>query len=109
MDRVVITVLALIAAGVVMSLLLSRYVRKKWVWYIPSVIGVFVITYYSLKIQFENLDGHEELGYIILILMMIAVMIGNLLTNVLINLRRRTKKKKRFDEENTEEELKKDE
>jgi hypothetical protein len=94
MDRVVLTILALMTAGAVMSLLLSRFFRKKWVWYFPNVIGVLVIIFFSLKIQFENLEGFEELGYIIIIFMVAAVMIGNLLTNVLIVLRRKITKKK---------------
>jgi len=100
MDRIALTILALMIAGAVMSLLLSRVYKKKWVWYLPSVIGVIVVAFLSLKIQFENLEGFEELGYIMIMFMVIAVMIGNLLTNVLIVLRRR--KKKRNGEENTE-------
>lgn len=92
MDRVALTILALMSAGAVMSLLLSRFFRKKWVWYFPSVIGVLVITFFSLKIHFEYMEGFEELGFIIINFMVAAVMMGNLLTNVLIVLRRRKKK-----------------
>lgn len=102
MDRVALIILGLMIAGAVMSLLLSRFFRKKWVWYFPSVIGVLVVTFFSLKIHFENLEGFEELGYIMIMLMVVAVMIGNLLTNVLIVLRR---KKKRNSKENTEKEV----
>lgn len=87
MDRVVLTILALITAGIVMSLLLSRYVRKKWIWYVPSIIGVVVIIYFYLKIYFENPEGYEEIGYVILSLMAVAVIIGNFMTNILIQLR----------------------
>jgi hypothetical protein len=89
MDRVALTILALFAAGAVISLLLSRFVRMKWVWYFPSMIGVLVISFFSLKIQFENLEGFEELGYIIINFMVAVVMIGNLLTNALIVLRKK--------------------
>lgn len=89
MDRVALTILGLITTGAVMSLLLSKFFIKKWLWYFPSVIGVLVIIYFSLKIQFETLEGFEELGYIIIIFMVAAVMIGNLLTNVLIFLKRK--------------------
>lgn len=99
MDRLVLIILALITAGAVMSLLLSRYVKRIWVWYIPSMVGVLVITYYTLKIQFETMEGFEEIGYVILSLMVIAIMIGNLLTNVVIHLRRRLTKKREEDEE----------
>lgn len=99
MDRVVLTLLVLITAGAVTSLLLSRFFRKKWVWYFPSMIGVIFITNYSFKIQFENLEGFEELGYIILIYMVGAIMVGNLLTNVLIIRRRKITKKRLGDDE----------
>ena len=91
MDIVALTILALIIGGVVMSLLLSRYARKIWVWYIPSMIGVVVISYYSLFIELNNLEGHVELGYIFLIFMIAAVMLGNILANIFVVLRRRAK------------------
>lgn len=99
MDRVALTILVLITAGAVTSLLLSRFFRKKWVWYFPSMIGVIFIINYSLKIQFENLEGFVELEYIILIYMVAAVVVGNLLTNVLIVRRRKITKKKLGDDE----------
>lgn len=94
MDRVLLTILGLITAGVVMSLLLSRFFRKKWVWYLPSIIGVILIAYYSLKIQFQELQGFEELGYVILTYIVLAVMVGNLMTNVFILRRRKTRGKR---------------
>lgn len=94
MDRVLLTILGLITAGVVMSLLLSRFFRKKWVWYLPSIIGVILIAYYSLKIQFQELEGFEELGYVILTYIVLAVMVGNLMTNVFILRRRKTRGKR---------------
>ena len=99
MDRVALTILVLITAGAVTSLLLSRFFRKKWVWYFPSMIGVIFIINYSLKIQLENLEGFEELGYLIINFMVLAVMIGNVFTNVLIARRRKITKKKLEDDE----------
>lgn len=40
------TLRALITAGSVMSLLLSKFFRKKGLWYLPCLIGVLVITCY---------------------------------------------------------------
>lgn len=95
MDRIVLTILALITGGVVLSLLLSRVFRKMWVWYIPSIIGVLFIAYYTFKIQSENMEGFVELGYVLIKLMIVAVMTGNIITNLLICRRRRKAETKR--------------
>ncbi|HEM3610778.1 TPA: hypothetical protein ACGOYJ_001407 [Streptococcus suis] len=95
MDRIVLTILALITGGVVLSLLLSRFFRKMWVWYIPSIIGVLFIAYYTFKIQSENMEGFVELGYFLIKLMIVAVMTGNIITNLLICRRRRKAETKR--------------
>ena len=89
MDRVALVIFILIIAGAGMSLHLSTCFIKKWVWYVPSAIGVLIIAFFSLKIHFEKMEGFEELGYIVLIFMVVAFMAGNLLANVFIVFRRR--------------------
>lgn len=89
MDRVVLTTLALLAGGALLSLLLSRFSRRIWVWYIPSMIGMLFIAYYTMKIQSENMEGTVELGYVLLTLMIAAVMTGSILANLIIGRRRR--------------------
>ncbi|WP_423189856.1 hypothetical protein ACO1PF_02890 [Alkalibacterium sp. f15] len=91
MDRVALLILVLMTGGAAISFLLSKFFNKKWVWYVPSMIGVLVITYVTFRIETENMEGFEELGYVILTLMVATFMIGNLLTNVIIYLRRRKK------------------
>ena len=84
MDRILGTVLVLLALGAGTSLLLSTFFRKKWVWFLPSITGVILIIGYALKIQLETLEGFEELGYIISIYMITSIILGNLMTNFLI-------------------------
>jgi hypothetical protein len=87
MDRVLVTFLALILGGVGMSLILSRFITKKWLWYVPSLIGIIIILYFAIKIEIETLEGFQELGYLVIILMLIAFTTGNLLTNVFVTIR----------------------
>lgn len=84
MDKVIIMISALFSAGLVMSLVLSKVFTKKWVGYIPSMMGIIVIMYSILKIYAEEMEGHVELGYNIRIYMVSIVIAGNLLTNYLI-------------------------
>lgn len=91
MDRIVLMILALISGGVGMSIILSKFFNKKWVWYIPSMIMIIIISYFILKIYSEKMEGHVELGYNIRIMMMAAVMTGNLMTNFIISRKRGAK------------------
>lgn len=43
MDRVMMTMSALFAGGAMLFLVLSKFQRKIWVLYIPSIIGVPLI------------------------------------------------------------------
>lgn len=85
-------ILVLLTLGIVMSLLLSKYAKKKWIGYVPSFIGVVIIVYYSLRIHFEKMDGIEELGYQVFLLMVMVVMAGNLMTNIAIHFKKRSGK-----------------
>lgn len=94
MDRLILILLALMAVGAVMSLLLSKFFKRKWIWYSPSMIGTLFIVYYLLKIQFVEMEGFGELGYLIIIFMLIAIVTGNILTNLFIVMKRNKVKKK---------------
>ena len=91
LDRIILMMAALISGGVGMSIILTKFFIKKWVWYIPSIIMLLVISYILLKIYSEKMEGYVELGYNIRILMMAAVMSGNLMTNLIISHKRRAK------------------
>ena len=84
MDKVILLILTLFIGGVGMSLLLSRFFSRKWVWYIPSIIGLAIIAYVTLKIYSEKMEGHVELGYNIRMLMVATIMTGNLMTNFIL-------------------------
>jgi len=77
MDRLVMVLLVLAAVGALASFLLSRFFKRKWIWYFPSLIGVLIIIYYSLRIEFGKTEGFEALGYLLLSFMALAVVVGN--------------------------------
>lgn len=89
MDRFVLVLLALAAVGALASFLLSKLFKRKWIWYFPSLIGVLVIIYYSWQIEFGKTEGFEALGYFLLMLMAIAIVVGNVIANIVITLRRK--------------------
>lgn len=92
MDRVILIILALISAGAGISYLLASFFSRKWVWYIPSMVGVCIIAFLTYKIETVDMEGFEELGYVIMSLFAFVFILGNLMTNVLITLRRRNKR-----------------
>ena len=89
MDRVILILIVFIGVGAVMSYLLSRYFIRKVVWYLPSIIGVLIVIYFSLKIEFVKMEGFVELGYLLNNFMILAVVIGNIITNIIIAQRRK--------------------
>lgn len=91
MDRVALISLLLFSGGAGISYLLSRFFSRKWVWYVPSLIGVLVIAYLTYRIETVNMEGFEELGYVLWSLMVIIFIAGNLLTNIIISLRKKKK------------------
>lgn len=93
MDRFVGLMLGLMAVGVVSSILLAKFIKIKWIWYIPSAISGGVVAYLSYKIKFGNLEGFIELGNILMIFMLLAFMIGNIITNIVVHFRRKSKNK----------------
>jgi len=63
LDRIVLMLLALISGGVGMSIILSKFFMRRWVWYIPSIIIIIIISYLTMKLYSEKMEGYVELGY----------------------------------------------
>ncbi len=84
MDRIILIIIVLLAAGMMSSQIISRLFNKKWVRYLPSVIGVVIIAYITVKISSEQMDGFVELGYNIRSLMVLTFIAGNLGANFLL-------------------------
>ncbi len=95
MDRFTWLMIGLLVGGVVISTLLAKFVKVKWIWYIPSFIGVAVIIYLAYKIKFTELEGFLDLGYFLTILMIVAFIMGNILTNIIIHIKKKNKENRK--------------
>ncbi len=91
MDRLVWLMMGILIGGVVVSILLTKFINIKWIWYIPSFISMIFIIYLAYEIKFGQLEGFNDLGYFLMILMLVAFIMGNILTNVIIHFRRKKK------------------
>lgn len=89
--RLFLYLLLFLAGGAAYSMLLS-YFTKNWVLrYLPSLISLLLIPYLVYNMYFGNLEGFLPLAYFIFALTVFAVMVGNVLANLLFD--RRQKKK----------------
>lgn len=95
MDRFVLVLLALAAVGALASFLLSKLFKRKWIWFFPSLIGVIIFIYYFWQLEYGKTEGFQALGYFLLMLMAIAVVVGNVIANIVIALRRKKQKEEK--------------
>ncbi len=87
MDRIILLLIGLMAGGGLVSVILSKLIKVRWIWYIPTFISLSVIMYLQYKISFSHLEGFLELAYILQIFMLLAFILGNILVNIIMHFR----------------------
>lgn len=103
--RIILILLVLTLAGMGVSLFVTRFMKNKYAWNIPSIGGIVLITYLGHKIKYGNLEGFADLAYFLLIIMTIAFIIGNSFSNLIIYKKIKSKKPAIKVEEKEEENL----
>lgn len=89
--RLIFFLLLFIIGGAVYSLLVSYFTRSSILRYLPTFILLVVSFYLMYQIYFVELEGFLDLGYLILVFMAVAFILGNVLTNLIINQYRKRK------------------
>lgn len=89
--RLIFFLLLFIIGGAVYSLLVSYFTRSSFLRYLPTFILLVVSIYLIYQIYFVELEGFLGLGYLMLVFMAMAFILGNVLTNLIINQYKKSK------------------
>ena len=89
--RLIFFLLLFLIGGAVYSLLISYFTKSRILRYLPTFILLAVSVYLLYQIYYVELDGFLDLGYLMLIFIAVAFIIGNVLSNFFINLYRKNK------------------
>ncbi|MGB4588743.1 MAG: hypothetical protein WBI17_05840 [Clostridiaceae bacterium] len=89
--RLVFFLLLFLFGGLVYSLLISYFTKNRILRYLPTYVLLVTILYLLYLIYFQELEGFQGLGYLILVFAAVAFIFGNVFTNLMINLYRKNK------------------
>lgn len=86
--------LLILITGLIFSLatfLLHKFIKIRWIKYIPALVQIFIIIFWIIKAKFYS-EGMEGLGYIILVIIGFGSLIITSITLVVLEVRGRREK-----------------
>lgn len=89
--RLIGLMLLFITGGALYSLIMSYFTRNPILRFLPSIGGTILVPYLIYQMYFGDLEGFMPLAYLLFIFMILAVVMGNAVTNIVINIMRRRK------------------
>lgn len=89
--RFLVLVFLLVVVGVGTPFVLSRFTKKKTLWYVPSILGLISMTYLNYQIRYGNLESTESLAYFVMAMMISLAVIGNVLANLVLHIMGKSK------------------
>ena len=89
--RLVGVLLLFIIGGALYSFVMSYFTKNNILRFLPSAAGIIVIPYLLYRMYFGNLEGFLPLAYLLFIFMITAVIFGNVLSNIVINIVKKRK------------------
>lgn len=92
--RLIGVILLFIVGGVLYSIIMSYFTSNNFLRFLPSVVGIILIPYLLYRMYFGNLEGFLPLAYLLFIFMITSVIIGNVLSNIIINTAKKREKQK---------------
>jgi len=89
--RLIFFLLLFFIGGGLYSLLISYFTKRRILRYLPTYVLLGVSFYLLYLIYFKELEGFLDLGYLILVFVSVAFILGNVFSNLAINLYRKKK------------------
>lgn len=87
--RLILIIGAFFMAGSIYSIVTSLFTRNAYIRHIPSFLGAAVIIYYIYQLMTTTPEGFRDIAYILSVIMIGFVIFGNVITNIIVNMRRR--------------------
>ncbi|MBW8382886.1 MAG: hypothetical protein K0M69_10260 [Youngiibacter sp.] len=87
--RLILILGAFFLGGGIYSIIVSLFTRNVYIRHIPSFLGAAVILYYVYQLMTTTPEGFRDIAYILSVIMIGFVIFGNVITNIIVNMRRR--------------------
>ncbi|MFH5837191.1 hypothetical protein ACHAL6_14110 [Proteiniclasticum sp. C24MP] len=89
--RLIGLMLLFIVGGGLYSLVMSYFTKNSLLRFLPSIAGIILIPYLIYQMYYGNLEGFLPLAYLLFVFMILSVILGNTLTNIVLNVIRKRK------------------
>lgn len=76
--------------GALYSILVSLITKNTIARYLPSLLGILLLAYNVFKLLTVPDEGFLHIGYVLTMVLIGLVMLGNIILNLIIRARRRT-------------------
>lgn len=89
--RLILILLLFATGGALYSIVISYFTPNRIWRYLPSMAGVFLISYLLYRMYYGNLEGFLPLAYLLFIFLITAVILGNVAAGIIISYRKKNK------------------